>query len=97
MHETTCINIFGVPDNFLEQNISSISSYTLDVDMLNILPVFDMPGDEVDRPMGKVVPRPSLGPRMRIENVTSTHVPYSVLKNREDIFLYWIQELVFLV
>ena len=64
VHETTCINIFGVPDNFLEQNISSISSYTLDVDTLNILPVFDMPGDEVDRPMGKGIPRPSLGPKM---------------------------------
>jgi len=64
VHETTCVNIFGVPDNFLEQTISSISSYTLDVDTLNILPVFDMPDDEVDRPLRKVVPRPSLGPKM---------------------------------
>jgi len=65
VHATTCaVNIFGVPDDFLEQINSSINSYTLDVDTLNILPVFDMPDDEVDRPMGKVVPRPSLGPKM---------------------------------
>ena len=51
VHATTCaINIFGVPDDFLEQINSSINSYTLDVDTLNILPVFDMPDEEVDRP-----------------------------------------------